>query len=77
MGTKTSRLLMNSQEKTNETRDVPRLGFTREQAAQVLGISLPSLDRLAARGLIRPSRALRRPIYSRQELEKFLRDTAS
>lgn len=52
-----------------------RLGYTRAQAAYLLGISLPTLDRLTARRLLRPSRATRRPIYSREELERFLRET--
>jgi hypothetical protein len=52
-----------------------RLGYNRAQAAYLLGISLPTLDRLTARRLLRPSRATRRPIYSREELERFLRET--
>lgn len=53
----------------------PKLGFTRTEAARALGISANSLDRLAARGLIRPSRALRRPIYSILEIQRFLAET--
>ena len=54
---------------------VPKIGFSRIEAAQALGISPNSLDRLAARGLIRPSRALRRPIYSLEDLTRFLDET--
>lgn len=53
-----------------------KVGFTRDEAAQALGISTQSLDRLVERGLLRPSRALRRPLFSRQELERFLAETA-
>ena len=47
-----------------------------QQLAQALGISEPTLDRLAARGLLRPSRATRRPLYAVAELERFLRETS-
>jgi hypothetical protein len=55
--------------------DAAKLAFTRLEAAEILGISPPSLDRLTKRGLLRPSRALRRPLYSRRELERFLKET--
>jgi DNA-binding transcriptional MerR regulator len=52
-----------------------KLGFTREETARAIGQSPATLDRLAERGLIRPSRATRRPIYSLEEIERFLRET--
>lgn len=55
---------------------LPKLALSREEAAQALGVSEPTLDRLAARGLLRPSRATRRPLYAVAELQRFLRDTA-
>jgi hypothetical protein len=54
---------------------VPKLGYTRREAAMVLGISVESLDRLVGRGLLRPSRALRRPLFTLSELERFLNAT--
>lgn len=51
-------------------------GFKRAEAAHYLGISTVSLDRLAARGLLRPSRALRHPIYSKDDLDRFLKETS-
>lgn len=57
-------------------RSIPKIAYTRVEAAQALGISPPSLDRLVKRGLLRPSRALYRPLFSLQELERFLRETA-
>jgi hypothetical protein len=54
---------------------LPKLSCTRTEAAKVLGISANSLDRLVKRGLIAPSRALRRPLFSVMELERFLKET--
>ena len=36
-----------------------------------------SIDRLTQRGLLRPSRATYRPLYSVKELERFLKDTST
>jgi hypothetical protein len=52
-----------------------QLGFTRRQAAAMLAVSVESLDRLVARGLIKPSRALRKPLFTREELQRFLGET--
>jgi excisionase family DNA binding protein len=52
-----------------------RLAVVRHEAAQMLSVSPATLDRLVERGLLRPSRATRRPLFSREELERFLRDT--
>ncbi|MEA3189106.1 MAG: hypothetical protein QOD99_2936 [Chthoniobacter sp.] len=41
----------------------------------MLGISPATIDRLTKRNLLRPSRATRWPLYSSQELQRFLRDT--
>ena len=54
---------------------VERLAFTSEEAAQAMGISLVTLWRLEKRGLLKPSRALRTPRWSRAEIERFLEDT--
>jgi len=58
-----------------ENRQV-RLAFTRTEAADSLGISAVTVDRLTKRGLLRPSRATRRPIYPIWEIERFLRETS-
>jgi DNA-binding transcriptional MerR regulator len=57
-------------------RVVPKLALTRTEAAEALGITPVTVDRLAKRGLLRPSRATRRPLYSIEEIERFLRDTS-
>ena len=51
------------------------LAVTREHASAMLGISPVSLDRLVKRGLIHPSRALRRPLFPLAELNRFLSET--
>jgi len=55
----------------------PKLALTREEAGEALGISAVTVDRLAKRGLLRPSRATRRPLYSIPEIERFLRETSA
>ena len=53
-----------------------KLAYSRAEAARLLGIHANSLDRLAARGLLRPSRALRKPLYAEAELVRFLEATS-
>ena len=52
-----------------------KLGYTRLEAALIIGQSPATIDRLTKRGLLHPWRATRRPIYPYWELERFLRDT--
>lgn len=59
----------------NTKQHAPKLALTREQAGEALGISAVTVDRLAKRGLLRPSRATRRPLYSISEIERFLKET--
>lgn len=54
-----------------------KLGFTRIEAARAIGQSPATLDRLAKRGLIRPSRGTRRPIYALIEIERYLRESST
>jgi len=45
------------------------------EARAFLGVlSVPTMHRLCERGLLRPCRAVRHLLFSRQELERFLRD---
>jgi len=62
---------------TTEAKPAPieRLAYNAEETAQVLGISLVTLWRLEKRGLLKPSRALRTPRWSRTEIERFLEAT--
>ena len=52
------------------------LALSREETARALGVSAITVDRLAKRGLLRPSRAIRRPIYPVWEVERFLRESS-
>ena len=54
----------------------PKLALTREEAAKAIGQSTVTIDRLTKRGLLRPSRATRRPVYPIWEIERFLRETS-
>lgn len=54
-----------------------KLAYTRDEAAAQLGLHPITISRLTERGELRPSRATRRPLYSHEELQRFLRDTAS
>lgn len=62
-------------EVTQVTMMRPRLAYTRKEAAEALGIKPVTIDRLAKRGLLHPSRATRRPLYALEELQRFLRET--
>ena len=62
---------------TDENASTRKLAYTRTEAAKLLGINPITLDRLAKRGLITPSRAIRRPLYPHTELIRFLEETKS
>ncbi len=55
---------------------VPKLGLNRIEAAKALSVSPATLDRLTARGLLRPCRVTYRPIYWIGELERFLKENS-
>jgi len=56
--------------------NISRLSFSRTEAAEILGLSPITVDRLTKRGLLNPSRATRRPLYPIWELERFLKETS-
>ncbi len=62
--------------KTQAEKTVPKLALTRQEAATAISASPSTVDRLTQRGLLRPSRATRRPLYSVGEIERFLRETS-
>jgi len=55
----------------------PKLALTREETAKAIGVSAITVDRLAKRRLLKPSRATRRPLYPVWEIERFLRETSA
>ena len=58
-----------------DNRPLQKLAYDRREAAAMLCISPASLDRLVQRGLLKPSRALHKPLFAISELERFLRET--
>ena len=54
---------------------VLRLAFSIRETAQMLGICEKSVRRLIERGLLKTSRALRHHRVTKQEIERFLKDT--
>lgn len=57
--------------------NIPKLALTHEETAQAIGVHPITISRLTERGLLCPSRATRRPLYSEEEIQRFLRDTTS
>jgi hypothetical protein len=66
-------VIITDKETSNGT--VPKLALNRVEAAHALGCSPATIDRLTIRGLLRPSRATYRPLYSIVELQRFLKET--
>jgi hypothetical protein len=54
---------------------LPRLAYSVAETAAMLGICEKSVRRLIARGLLRPSRALRHLLIPRSEIGRFLDTT--
>ncbi len=66
---------MNADETPNAV--LPKLALTRDEAAEAIGVSTVTIDRLTKRGLLRPCRATRRPIYWVKEIERFLKENTA
>jgi DNA-binding transcriptional MerR regulator len=62
---------------TSDNGPPPKLALSRTEAAKSLGVSPVTIDRLTARGLLHPSRATRRPLYTIEEIQRFLKDTTT
>lgn len=60
-----------------DTQALPKLAYGRLEVAEILGVSPVTVDRLTKRGLLVPNRATRRPLYTIEELERFLRETTA
>ena len=61
----------------SEEKREQRLALTRTEAAAALGFkNAITIDRLVKRGLLKCSRATRRPLFAIEELQRFLRETA-
>jgi hypothetical protein len=57
--------------------DSNRLAYGRIEAAEILGVSPDTIDKLRKRGLLKCSVATRRPLFPHWELERFLRETSA
>jgi hypothetical protein len=68
---------MNKTPKPQTNEKIPVLAFRRKEAAQLLNISVESLDHLRGRGLIKASVGLSCPLFSVKELQRFLDDTTN
>jgi hypothetical protein len=66
--------MKNSNTQNND--GIPKMALTRAEAAEAIGVTPVTIDRLAKRGLLNPSRATRRPLYPVWEIERFLRETS-
>ena len=51
-----------------------RKAFSIKETASVLGLSVPSVRRLVARGLLRANRSLRHLLIPASEIDRFLQE---
>ena len=49
-----------------------RLAFTRQEVAELLGRNYVTIWRLERKGLLTPCKKLRTPMFTRQEIDRFL-----
>lgn len=54
--------------------EIQRLSLTPKEAAEALGIKATTLWRLTKRGLLKPNRATRTPLYLVTDIQKFLEE---
>jgi excisionase family DNA binding protein len=52
---------------------LPRLAYTMEETARILGVSYITVHRLLKRGKLRSSTALRHKLIPHAEIERFLK----
>lgn len=65
----------NSVSRRDGRSELDRLQYSQAETARLLSVSVRSLARLRARGLIKPNIALRCVRYSRLEIERFVHET--
>lgn len=64
---------MMNEDKTSS--ELPRLAYTLQETAQMLGISYISVFRLVQRGKLRTSKMLGKHLVPKGEIEKLLKDS--
>jgi excisionase family DNA binding protein len=67
--------LSNAQVKTGQS--LPRLAYSMQEVASILGVSYITVHRLIARGLLKSSSALRHKLIPLSEVERFLKATTA
>ncbi len=67
--------IMPNQKTDNASQALPRLAYTMQETADILGISYISVHRLLKRGLLKSSTALRHKLIPASEIERFLEST--
>lgn len=60
---------------TEKTPALPRLAYTMQETADILGVSYITVHRLLKRGLLKSSTALRHKLIPASEIERFLKST--
>jgi excisionase family DNA binding protein len=66
---------MKDTENKEETPSLPRLAYTMQETADILGVSYITVHRLLKRGLLKCSSAVRHKLIPASEIERFLKDT--
>jgi excisionase family DNA binding protein len=61
--------------KSENVSQLPRLAYTMEETAKILGVSYITIHRLLKRGKLRSSSALRHKLIPMSEIERFLKST--
>jgi len=61
--------------KSENNSHLPRLAYTMQETADMLGVSYITVHRLLKRGLLRSSLALRHKLIPASEIERFLKST--
>ena len=60
---------------TSENQPLPKLAYSPEEAAKVIGVCRDTIYRLLKRGVLRSSSALRHKVIPHTEIERFLKST--
>jgi hypothetical protein len=62
-------------EKQSDGPALPRLAYSMQETARILGLSYQTVYRLNKRGLLRSSSALRHKLFPVEEIKRFLQAT--
>jgi Helix-turn-helix domain len=68
-------LIMPEQNTDSASQTLPRLAYTMQETADILGVSYISVHRLLKRRLLKSSTALRHKLIPASEIERFLKST--